>query len=850
MKGEAAGVNNRATFINNFFNHIIQHMKKFTSLFFALIIIVTHNNLNAQFLNRSESELPSSIAIQPDNFISSPAGMLSNPVTVNGFDNFFLGTDFGEPSIATNPRDPNNSICAFNINNFYYTLNGFDWTKITVGFPGFSVIGDPVLSYDSLGNAYYVQLYQNGGTYGICVAKSTNKGVTWSSTYNVSSTTVGLSDKEWIAADMTNGPYSNNLYIVWRQFGSTGMRSVRSTNGGANWSSPQTYTGGQGAYAAVGANGSIQGGSVYNASLNGSSILVNRSTDGGITFSPQVVATTFVTGGIVCAGRYTVKNCIRMDGFPRMAADNSYTSSRGNVYVVYSRNPGTADVTDINFVRSTDYGVTWSAPVRVNDDATTTDQWMPAISVDSKTGKIFISWYDSREDPTNNLLTKIYGTVSTDGGLTFSPNTAVSTTLFNPNSMAVGQPGGENYIGDYHGIAAIGNTSYVVWMDARSNNLGSYTGYYPDFAMTTSNSAFNMNNNDSVKIVIKVPAVNGPFTQRVKFSAALDTLPTSGSFSFSFQNGKDSISTYPDSVTLVVKTNGSVPARGYRVSITGRGTDGPPVHIRKADIYVNSSLVTVSTNRPGIAEFKINGVTYNQQQQLVLPNGTNITVQAVSPRVVGLNQYVYSNWSNGGDTTQTINISANLNLKANYKIQYKLVLASSVGNTSGGNIFYDSGSSATVSVLSRVFISGGTTYYFRGWTGGGLGSYTSSDSLGHDTAISVTMRNPLTETARWTTTTGINQIGSEIPEKYNLYQNYPNPFNPVTVIKFDVIKSNNVKVIIYDMLGKEIEVLLNNILQPGSYNVNFNGDKLSSGIYYYKITTDEFTDVKKMLLVK
>ncbi len=52
------------------------------------------------------------------------------------------------------------------------------------------------------------------------------------------------------------------------------------------------------------------------------------------------------------------------------------------------------------------------------------------------------------------------------------------------------------------------------------------------------------------------------------------------------------------------------------------------------------------------------------------------------------------------------------------------------------------------------------------------------------------------------------------------------------------------------MLGKELEVLLNDLLQPGSYNVSFNGDKLSSGIYYYKITTDEFTDVKKMLLVK
>ncbi len=825
-------------------------MKKVTYLLFAFLIFISISNSNAQFKINPDSDLPSSVAIQPDNYIVSPPGFLSNPVTVNGFDNFFLGTDFGEPHIATNPRDPNNSICAFNINNYYYTLNGFDWTKITAGFPGYSVIGDPVVSFDSLGNAYYVQLYQNGSTYGICVTKSTNKGVTWSSTYNVSSTTVGLSDKEWIAADQTNGPNSNNLYVVWRQFGSTGMRSVRSTNGGLNWSSPLTYTGSQGAYVAVGANGSIQGGSVYNASQNGGAILVNRSTDGGVSFSAQVVATTFVPGGISCAGRYTVKNCIRMDGFPRMAADNSYTSSRGNVYVVYARNPGTADVSDINFVRSTDYGVTWSSPVRVNDDATTTDQWMPAISVDNKTGKIFISWYDSREDPTNNLLTKIYGTVSTDGGLTFTQNAAVSTTLFNPNTMAVGQPGGENYIGDYHGISAIGNTSYVVWMDSRNNNLGSYTGYYPDFAMTTNNTSFNLGNNDSAKIVVKVPSVNGPFTQRVKFAAALDTLPTSGSINFSFQNGKDSISAYPDSVTLVIKTNGSVPAKAYNVIITGRGTDGPPVHIRKATLYVNSSLLTVSTNRSGVAEFKINGVSYTTQQQIVFPNGTNVTVQAVSPRTLGLNQYVFQNWSNGGDTTQIININTNLNLRANYKVLYKLVLTSSVGNTFGGNLFYDSASSTTIGVLSRTFISGGTTYYFRGWTGTGTGSYTSPDSLGHDTAVVINMGSPITETARWTTTTGINQIGSEIPGKYSLYQNFPNPFNPVTEIKFDIIKSNNVKITVYDMLGKEIEELLNNMLQPGSYRVDFNGEKLSSGIYYYKITSDEFTDVKKMLLVK
>ena len=539
-----------------------------------------------------------------------------------------------------------------------------------------------------------------------------------------------------------------------------------------------------------------------------------------------------------------------MDGFPRIAADNSNASSRGNVYAVYCRNPGTTDIADINFVRSTDFGASWSAPLRVNDDATTTDQWMPAISVDNSTGKIFISWFDSREDPSNNLLTKIYAAVSSDGGLTFSGNTAVSNALFNPNNMVVGQPGGENYIGDYHGISAIGNTAYVVWMDGRSNNLGSYTGYYPDFAMTTNSTLANVGNNDSTKIVIKIPSVNGPFTQRVKFTAVLDTLPTSGSISFSFQNGKDSISTFPDSVTLVIKTTGSVPAKGYKVSITGRGTQGPPVHIRKADLLVNSSLVTVGTNRPGVADFKINGVTYNQQQQIVYPNGTNVTVQAISPRVQGLNRFVFVNWSNGGDTTQTITVSTNINLLARYKAQYRLVLTSSVGNTFGGNDFYDSASTVNFGVNSRVYSTGGTTYYFRGWIGGGTGSYSSVDSTGLDTSISVTMRNAITETARWTTTVGINQIGSVIPDNYNLYQNYPNPFNPVTNIKFDLIKTGNVRVVVYDLLGKEVAVLLNDILQPGSYKTDFNGDRFSSGIYYYKIVTDDFTDVKKMLLIK
>ncbi|MBL8007275.1 MAG: T9SS type A sorting domain-containing protein [Ignavibacteria bacterium] len=825
-------------------------MKK-SKLFLVLLLLAFAAGASAQY--NDNSEMPTSIAIQPPGMNISPSGVLSNPVTINGFDNFALGTDFGEPSIATNPRDPFNSICAFNINNYYYTLDGFNWTKVNVSFPGFSVLGDPVLTFDSTGNAYYTQLYQNGGTYGIAVAKSTNKGVSWNSVYNVASTTVGLSDKEWIAADQTAGPYSNNLYIGWRQFGSTGMRVVRSTDGAATWSTPQIFTGSQGAYVAVGPNGSIQGGSSYFACINGSSILVNRSTDGGVTYSAQNVAVTFVTGGVICAGRNTVKSCIRMNGFPRMSADNSYTSSRGNVYIVYARNPGTSDITDINFVRSTDYGNTWSAPLRVNDDATTTDQWDPAISVDSKTGKIFVSWFDSREDPVNNLMTKVYGAVSTNGGVSFLPNSAVSNAAFNPNNMAVNQPGGEKYIGDYFGIQAIGNTSYSVWEDGRNNNLGSYTGYYPDFAMTLNANTVSAASNDSTTLTVKIPAVNGPFSQRVRFSGLLDTLPSSGTISFSLKNGKDTISSYPDSVTMVIKVSSGVPTKAYYLNVIGKGTDGPPVHIRKVTVLVNSALLAIGTNRPGIAEFKVNGVSYNQPQQLIFPLGTNVTVQAVSPRILGVTQYVFTNWSDGGDTTHNISLNSSLNLTAFYKIQYRLSVSSAQGTTFGGNVYYDSGTSATFGVNSRIVVNGGTTYYFRGWNGNGNGSYTSPDSTGLDSVVTVNINNSIVQTARWTTTVGITSLGTEIPVVYNLSQNFPNPFNPSTSIDFALPKSGIVKLMIYDITGKEVAVLLNEFKSAGNYRVNFNGKDygtLSSGVYYYRLESNDFTDIKKMILIK
>lgn len=137
---------------------------------------------------------------------------------------------------------------------------------------------------------------------------------------------------------------------------------------------------------------------------------------------------------------------------------------------------------------------------------------------------------------------------------------------------------------------------------------------------------------------------------------------------------------------------------------------------------------------------------------------------------------------------------------------------------------------------------------WRGW------AYNGYDSASTNNTFLVTFAR---------VTVGINQISSIIPEKFSLKNNYPNPFNPSTVIGFEVANFQNVKISIYDMLGKEVETIVNEQLHPGKYEVTFNGANHASGIYYYRMETNPSTgtpqgvltgqvyvETKKMILVK
>jgi predicted acyl esterase len=97
----------------------------------------------------------------------------------------------------------------------------------------------------------------------------------------------------------------------------------------------------------------------------------------------------------------------------------------------------------------------------------------------------------------------------------------------------------------------------------------------------------------------------------------------------------------------------------------------------------------------------------------------------------------------------------------------------------------------------------------------------------------------------------VNEISSTVPDKYSLEQNYPNPFNPTTSIKYQVESTKYITLKVYNILGKEIATLVNENQSPGTYEVKFDGTKLPSGVYYYKLSVDNSTiTVKKMVLIK
>jgi hypothetical protein len=97
---------------------------------------------------------------------------------------------------------------------------------------------------------------------------------------------------------------------------------------------------------------------------------------------------------------------------------------------------------------------------------------------------------------------------------------------------------------------------------------------------------------------------------------------------------------------------------------------------------------------------------------------------------------------------------------------------------------------------------------------------------------------------------GIEPISNEVPQRFELYQNYPNPFNPMTKLKFQIPKSEFVKLVVFDVTGREAAKLVNEELKPGIYEIDWDANNYPSGVYFYSLTSGSFTQTKKLILLK
>jgi hypothetical protein len=98
--------------------------------------------------------------------------------------------------------------------------------------------------------------------------------------------------------------------------------------------------------------------------------------------------------------------------------------------------------------------------------------------------------------------------------------------------------------------------------------------------------------------------------------------------------------------------------------------------------------------------------------------------------------------------------------------------------------------------------------------------------------------------------TSVEPVTSELPHEFSLEQNYPNPFNPSTNIKYQIPNTNRVMLNVFDVLGREVATLVNEVKQPGMYSVQWDASRQASGVYFYRLDAGGFTNVKKLVLLK
>jgi hypothetical protein len=417
--------------------------------------------------------------------------------------------DQSEVSIAVNWCNPVNLLVGANTvggfgygQGYYYSENsGVTWQGGDV-LPGLGYYtSDPAVAYDGnnagnpngYSNGYYNYLEYQGFGYTLQVRKTTNGGEAWMGAVPIP--IPGDPDKNHMTVDATGGNYANNVYVAYTDFLSfpgSPIKFSRSVNGGTSFSVPinisQSATSyfSQGVNLAVGPNGEVYAAwAIYDdwndfdpGTWGEEAIGFAKSTNGGLTFE----GATRIREIDGIRGWWYHKNPegdpVRVNSFPSMAVDRSGGPHHGTIYLVWANEGSGIDNADVLLIRSTNGGASWSAPVRVNDDFTVNDQWMPWVTV-SPLGRVTVVFYDSRTDttPPVNQATETWIAESIDGGYYFT-NMRVSDISFIPQPVPNTATG---YMGDYIGVVSTAGSTFSAWADNRTGIFQVYVDIHDTY---------------------------------------------------------------------------------------------------------------------------------------------------------------------------------------------------------------------------------------------------------------------------------------------------------------------------------------------------------------------------------
>ncbi len=457
----------------------------------------------------------------------------------------------------------------------------------------------------------------------------------------------------------------------------------------------------------------------------------------------------------------------------------------------------------------------WQPDVRLtNDPAHSVTSYNNAWCVASSGSVVHVVWRDEIDGNTG----EIYYKRSTDAGVNWGTN----TRLTNNNAASM-----------YPSVAVSGSVVHVVWYDYRDGNFEIYykrstdaglnweadirltnntaESYYPSIAIFGSvvHVVWQDYRDGNFEIYYKHSTdagVNWGTDTRLSFITAVSQFP--------------SVAVSGSVVHVVWQENPNAPL-SYIEIYYERSTDGGESW--EADIklsyYDNSQHPSVA-----VSGSAVHVVWRNDDTRIYYKRSTDAGVNWEAKKDLSITGSSYPSIAVSGLVVHAVWVDNN---NGNTEIYYKRSTDAGVNWGTGIRLT----NAPAASMYPSVAVSGSAVHVvWYDYRNANNEIYYKRDPTGN--------------------TIGIINISSEIPSTYSLSQNYPNPFNPSTNVQFSIPNVQFVSLKVFDMLGKEVATLVNEKLKAGTYEVDWNASQYPSGVYFYKLETENFSDVKKLVLVK